>query len=116
MACFSGGGSALLVQPAEGLTLQDLQETGELLLASGADITLMNTVRKSQCSYPRPYSCMECCVVELDALHHQVRKHLSAVKGGQLALAAAPATVVSLVLSDVIGDPCPGPPGAFKRP
>ena len=40
VACFSGGGSALLVQPAEGLTLQDLQETGELLLASGADIMI----------------------------------------------------------------------------
>ena len=77
IACMSGGGSALLVQPAEGLTLEDMQETNERLLESGADITLMNTVRK----------------------------HLSAVKGGQLAMAAAPATIVSLVLSDVIGDP-----------
>ena len=77
IACMSGGGSALLGQPAEGLTLEDMQETNERLLESGADITLMNTVRK----------------------------HLSAVKGGQLAMAAAPATIVSLVLSDVIGDP-----------
>lgn len=76
-ACISGGGSALLVQPAQGITLSDMQETNALLLQSGADITVMNTIRK----------------------------HLSAVKGGNLALAAAPATVISLVLSDVIGDP-----------
>ena len=77
IACMSGGGSALLVQPAEGLTLEDMAETNERLLESGADITLMNTVRK----------------------------HLSAVKGGNLAMAAAPATVVSLLLSDIVGDP-----------
>ena len=77
IACMSGGGSALLVQPAEGLTLEDMQETNERLLESGADITLMNTVRK----------------------------HLSAVKGGNLAVAAQPATVVTLLLSDIVGDP-----------
>lgn len=73
----SGGGSALLVQPAEGVTLHDMQATNERLLECGADITRVNVVRK----------------------------HLSAVKGGQLARAAAPATLISLVLSDVIGDP-----------
>ena len=59
---FSGGGSALLVQPAGGLTLDDLQKTNQAMLASGADITLVNTIRK----------------------------HLSAVKGGQLATACSP--------------------------
>lgn len=54
ISCFSGGGSALLVQPAEGLTLEDLQTTNEVMLASGAPITTVNTIRK----------------------------HLSAVKGG----------------------------------
>ncbi len=73
----SGGGSALLERPAPGLTLADLQTTTELLLRAGADIAEVNTVRK----------------------------HLSAVKGGQLARAAAPASVLVLVLSDVIGDP-----------
>lgn len=77
IACMSGGGSALLVQPAEGLTLEDMAGTNQRLLESGADITLMNTVRK----------------------------HLSAVKGGNLAMAAAPATVISLLLSDIVGDP-----------
>ena len=72
----SGGGSALLVSPAEGVTLKDKQKVTQLLLACGASIHEMNTVRK----------------------------HLSRVKGGGLAQAAHPATVVSLVLSDVIGD------------
>jgi hydroxypyruvate reductase len=61
-ACMSGGGSALLVQPAEGLTLDDMQQANARFMESGADITLVNTIRK----------------------------HLSAVKGGNLALAAAP--------------------------
>ncbi len=72
----SGGGSALLVAPAEGVTLQDKQQVTQLLLACGASIHEINTVRK----------------------------HLSRVKGGGLAHAAHPATLVSLILSDVIGD------------
>lgn len=73
----SGGGSAILPAPAKGLTLEDKQETTQLLLSCGANI------------------------VELNA----VRKHLSRVKGGGLARAAFPSTVVALMLSDVIGDP-----------
>jgi len=71
----SGGASSLLPMPAAGLTLADKQETTQLLLRSGATIREINTVRK----------------------------HLSAIKGGRLA-AATPARVVSLILSDVIGD------------
>lgn len=77
LAVISGGGSALMTLPAEDLTLADLQGTTDLLLRCGATI------------------------VELNA----VRKHLSQVKGGGLARLAAPAPVVSLVLSDVVGDP-----------
>jgi len=73
----SGGGSALLTLPAPGLTLDDMQRTTDLLLACGAAIDEINAVRK----------------------------HLSQVKGGQLARLAAPATVISLILSDVIGNP-----------
>ncbi len=73
----SGGGSALLVSPAPPLTLEDLRRTTDLLLASGATITEVNAVRK----------------------------HLERLKGGQLARLAAPARVVALVLSDVLGDP-----------
>ncbi|HEX7229823.1 MAG TPA: glycerate kinase [Candidatus Binatia bacterium] len=72
----SGGGSALLPYPAEYLSLAEKQRTTEALLESGADIFEINAVRK----------------------------HLSRLKGGQLARLAAPATLVSLVLSDVIGD------------
>lgn len=72
----SGGGSALLVSPAEGISLKDKQEVTQLLLGCGATIHEMNAVRK----------------------------HLSRVKGGGLARSAHPATVVSLILSDVIGD------------
>ncbi len=72
----SGGGSALLPLPAEGLNLADKQATTGLLLACGANIHEINTVRK----------------------------HLSAIKGGQLAARAYPATMVALILSDVIGD------------
>lgn len=72
----SGGGSALLVSPADGLTLKDKQTATELLLKSGASIDELNTVRK----------------------------HLSKVKGGRLAQMAYPATVLTLALSDVIGD------------
>jgi glycerate 2-kinase len=73
----SGGGSALLVSPAEGITLDDLQATTQLLLRSGATINELNAVRK----------------------------HLSRVSGGRLALRASPARVMSLVLSDVVGSP-----------
>ncbi len=73
----SGGGSALLTLPAQGITLNDLQQTTDLLLASGATIHEINTLRK----------------------------HLSQIKGGQLARLAYPATVISLILSDVVGSP-----------
>ncbi|WP_260928319.1 glycerate kinase [Novosphingobium sp. 9] len=76
LALISGGGSALMVFPAPGITLADKQEINRQLLASGATIQEMNTVRK----------------------------HLSAIKGGRLAAAAAPARVVSLVISDIPGD------------
>lgn len=76
ICAISGGGSALLVAPAEGVTLADKQVVTQLLLGCGADIHEINTVRK----------------------------HLSRAKGGGLARAAFPATVVSLILSDVIGD------------
>jgi hydroxypyruvate reductase len=72
----SGGGSALLVAPASGLTLQDKQTVTTLLLQAGAAIDELNAVRK----------------------------HLSAVKGGRLAQAAFPARLLTLILSDVIGD------------
>lgn len=73
----SGGGSSLMTYPAEGVGLSDVQETTDLLLRSGATINELNAVRK----------------------------HLSAVKGGQMARRAQPATVLSLILSDVVGDP-----------
>ena len=72
----SGGGSSLLSLPAPGLALSDKQQINQALLASGATISEMNCVRK----------------------------HLSAIKGGRLALACAPARVVSLLISDVPGD------------
>jgi hydroxypyruvate reductase len=72
----SGGASALLALPAEGLTLADKQAVNKALLMSGANITEMNCVRK----------------------------HLSAIKGGRLAAAAAPARVLTLLISDVPGD------------
>lgn len=76
IACWSGGASALLPAPRDGLTLADEQAVTRLLLASGGDITALNAVRK----------------------------HLSRLKGGQLARLAQPATVLCLVVSDVIGD------------
>lgn len=76
LCLISGGGSALLTLPAPGLTLQDKQAINRALLKSGANITEMNCVRK----------------------------HLSAIKGGRLAAAAAPARVVTLTISDVPGD------------
>jgi hydroxypyruvate reductase len=72
----SGGGSALLVLPWEGLTLADKQISSDLLLASGATIHEINALRK----------------------------HISAVKGGRLARAAYPAAMATLILSDVVGD------------
>lgn len=72
----SGGGSALLALPAPGLTLADKQAVTRALLRSGATIGEINTVRK----------------------------HLSAIKGGRLAAAAAPARVITLAISDVPGD------------
>lgn len=72
----TGGGSALLPAPAEGVSLSALEETTEALLGAGATIHEINAVRK----------------------------HLSALKGGRLAEAAAPARVVGLVLSDVVGN------------
>jgi hydroxypyruvate reductase len=77
IALLSGGGSALLVSPAEGLTLADKQNLSKTLLACGASINEINVLRK----------------------------HCSALKGGQLARAVAPATLITLVLSDVIGSP-----------
>jgi len=77
LALLSGGGSALLPAPAGGISLAEKQAVTSLLLASGADIVEMNAVRK----------------------------HLSRLKGGGLARAAAPARVATLVLSDVVGDP-----------
>jgi hydroxypyruvate reductase len=76
VALISGGGSALLPSPAPGLTLADEIAVNEALLASGAPIAAMNTIRK----------------------------HLSSIKGGRLAAAAHPARVVSLVVSDIPGD------------
>jgi hydroxypyruvate reductase len=76
LVLISGGGSALLALPADGVTLADKQAVNRALLKCGADITEMNTVRK----------------------------HLSAIKGGRLAIAAAPARVVTLAISDVPGD------------
>jgi hydroxypyruvate reductase len=76
LCLISGGGSALLALPAPGLTLADKQAINRALLRSGAGIAEMNCVRK----------------------------HLSAIKGGRLAAAAAPARVVGLIVSDVPGD------------
>ena len=77
MCLISGGGSALLADVPEGCSLDDLKLVNSVLLQTGADITEMNCIRK----------------------------HLSKVKGGLLAKAAFPARIISLMLSDVIGDP-----------
>jgi len=76
LCLISGGGSALLTLPAEGISLQDKQDINRQLLACGANIAEMNCVRK----------------------------HLSRIKGGRLAAACAPARVVTLTISDVPGD------------
>ncbi len=72
----SGGGSSLMSAPAEGITLKQKQQVGSALLASGANIHEINCVRKK----------------------------LSRIKGGKLALAAAPANVITLIISDVPGN------------
>ncbi len=77
IALISGGGSALLTLPAPGLSLDDLQALTSLLLACGASIGEINTLRK----------------------------HLDLMKGGGLARLAHPATLVTLILSDVVGSP-----------
>ncbi len=76
LCLISGGGSALLPLPLDGLTLEDKQQVNRALLASGATISEMNTVRR----------------------------HLSAIKGGRLAAAAHPAKLLTLLISDVPGD------------
>ncbi len=76
LCLISGGGSALLTLPADGLSLEEKQRINMALLASGANIAEMNCVRK----------------------------HLSRIKGGRLAQACAPARVVTLTISDVPGD------------
>jgi len=79
LCLISGGGSALLALPLEGVTLEDKQAVNRALLRSGATISEMNCVRR----------------------------HLSAIKGGRLAAACHPARVVTLLISDVPGDdPC----------
>lgn len=79
LCLISGGGSALLALPLEGITLEDKQAVSRELLKSGASISEMNCVRR----------------------------HLSAIKGGRLAAACHPAKVVTLLISDVPGDnPC----------
>ena len=77
LCLISGGGSALMPLPVEGVTLDALQQLTDALLRSGAPIGALNAVRK----------------------------HLSQLKGGQLARLAHPATVVALILSDVVGNP-----------
>ncbi|WP_321371678.1 glycerate kinase [uncultured Desulfuromusa sp.] len=76
LCLISGGGSALLTLPVEGGTLEDKQETTQVLLSCGATIHEINAIRK----------------------------HLSLIKGGGLAKAVYPATLITLILSDVVGD------------
>jgi glycerate-2-kinase len=76
LCLISGGGSALLISPFKGITLDDKKKITELLLKAGANIYDLNTVRK----------------------------HISRVKGGRLAELAYPSRLISLVISDVIGD------------
>ncbi len=76
LVLISGGGSALLPMPSEGISLEEKQELTRLLLNCGADIKEINAVRK----------------------------HISQIKGGQLARLSYPSTVINLILSDVVGD------------
>lgn len=77
LCLISGGGSALMTLPVEGVSLVDLEALNALLLGAGAPIEAVNAVRK----------------------------HLSRIKGGQLAALARPARVISCILSDVVGSP-----------
>lgn len=77
IALISGGASALIPLPVNGITMKDKKRVADLLLKSGATIDEINIVRK----------------------------HISLIKGGQMAVMAYPARVISLILSDVIGDP-----------
>ena len=77
LACITGGSSALLPLPVDGISLEDKKKVNQILLFSGADITQINAIRK----------------------------HLSRIKGGWLAKRLLPATVVNLTVSDVVGDP-----------
>jgi glycerate 2-kinase len=77
LCLISGGGSALMTLPVEGVSLDEMRVLTDLLLRSGAPIQALNTVRK----------------------------HLSQIAGGQLARLAQPATVIALILSDVVGSP-----------
>mmetsp|Transcript_30737 Transcript_30737/g.46604 ORF Transcript_30737/g.46604 Transcript_30737/m.46604 type:complete len:526 (-) Transcript_30737:84-1661(-) len=77
LVCISGGGSALFCEPQSPLTLQDLQETNSVLLGSGLSIEDMNVIRK----------------------------RIETGKGGRLAAAAYPGKVVTMILSDIVGDP-----------
>jgi glycerate 2-kinase len=77
LCLISGGGSALMTLPPSGISLANLQALTQILLGCGATINEINTIRK----------------------------HVSQLKGGQLAQLASPAKVVSLILSDVVGDP-----------
>lgn len=72
----SGGGSALLCSPVDGIKLEEMKETTDLLVSCGASIDEINSVRK----------------------------HISRIKGGKLALAIHPAKTISLIVSDVVGD------------
>lgn len=76
IALISGGGSSLLAAPLEVISLMDLRKTNGLLLASGASIKEINTIRK----------------------------HISKIKGGRLSQNAYPAKLISLIISDVVGD------------
>jgi glycerate 2-kinase len=77
LCLISGGGSALMTSPVPGISLTDLQALTQVLLRCGATINEINTIRK----------------------------HISQLKGGQLAQLASPSPVISLILSDVVGDP-----------
>ncbi len=77
LCLISGGGSALMTSPMPGISLADLQSLTQVLLGCGATINEINTIRK----------------------------HISQLKGGQLAQLASPSPVISLILSDVVGDP-----------
>lgn len=76
LCLISGGGSAMMPLPQEGITLKELKATNDLLLKAGASIYEINSIRK----------------------------HISQVKGGNLAAKLYPATIVSLIISDVLGD------------